>query len=147
MAQKVDRRTLRTAAPWSQKWDGENTVNAALEYLEKWKKLGDAMPSLCGLAMHLKITRETVYAWQSDEDPTKREFTEVCMMILTEQQRTLENKGLTGDFNPTITKAILTKHGYKDRTEHSVDPVSPLRPVLNVFTNGQKSDNTDDDGS
>ena len=36
---------------------------------------------------------------------------------MKKQEKDLINKGLTGDFNSTITKLILTKHGYSDKQD------------------------------
>jgi hypothetical protein len=36
------------------------------------------------------------------------------------QESKLLNEGLKGNFNATITKLILTKHGYSDRIEQEL---------------------------
>jgi len=71
------------------------------------------LPSIEGLALYLGIHRSTVYEWAD----TYEEFSDILEKILAEQAQRLVNMGLSGDYNPTIAKLILTKHGYSDRTD------------------------------
>lgn len=79
----------------------------------------DKIHSIEGLADHIGITRKTVYEWI--KDPEKSDFCYIYDTVLKKQGKTLINKGLDGEFNATITKLMLTKHGYSDKieTEHS----------------------------
>ena len=53
----------------------------------------------------------------------KEEFSAIVAEILALQERTLLKGGLTEDFNASITKLLLTKHGYSDsqRIEAVID--------------------------
>jgi hypothetical protein len=73
------------------------------------------IPTIEGLAVHLGITRETIYQWEKDED--KKEFTDILGLLRAKQADALINNGLSGDYNPTIAKVLLTKHGYRDGVE------------------------------
>lgn len=84
------------------------------EYLENWEEI-DAIPSVAGLSHYLKIARSTIYDWASQDD--KKEFSDILAEILSDQERTLLNKGLLGAFNSNITKLALGKHGYSDKQE------------------------------
>ena len=66
------------------------------------------IPSIEGLAFHLGIHRDTVYAWES----TYKEFSDIIEALRAKQANELINKGLSGDYNSTITKVLLGKHGY-----------------------------------
>ncbi|WP_415843310.1 terminase small subunit [Xenorhabdus thuongxuanensis] len=56
----------------------------------------------------------------------------------------LINKGLTGDFNSTIAKMMLTKHGYSDKQE--IDHRSPdgsMSPAKIVLVAGGQHDDSE----
>jgi len=101
---------------------------------------GDDIPTIAGLALYLQLSRETIYAWA--KDPTKSEFSDIVSDILAAQENTLVQKGLKGDFNPTITKLMLSKHGYVERQDiTSAD--KPVAPLLVRFLGDDKSDTGD----
>jgi len=88
------------------------------QYLRSFEDYGDAIPSVAGLAVFLKVARSTIYEWAKDEE--KQEFSDIIQEILATQEKILLSKGLSGDFNATITKVILGKHGYTDKVEQEV---------------------------
>ena len=90
-------------------------VRRARGYLTSYADMGDKVPSIAGLACVLGITRETCHAWA--KDPEKQEFSDILKELMQRQERALLNGGLGGEFNAPITKMILTKHGYSDKTE------------------------------
>jgi len=49
-----------------------------------------------------------------------QEFSDILKELDADQEIKLLNSGLTGDFNSTITKLILTKHGYSDKTQQEL---------------------------
>lgn len=71
------------------------------------------LPSIEGLALHLHIRRSTVYEWVKD-NPV---FSDIVEDILTAQAERLINGGVSGRYNHSVSKLILTKHGYVDRAE------------------------------
>jgi hypothetical protein len=72
-------------------------------------------PSIAGLALHLNLSRETIYAWSAQ--PEKAEFSDIVADIMTLQELRLSENGLKGIYNATITKLMLSKHGFKDATD------------------------------
>lgn len=90
-------------------------------YTKYEEKLKVKLPTIEGLARHLKIHRTTVYAWQKEH----LEFSYIIEELLQKQAERLLSNGLSGDYNSTIAKVLLTKHGYTDKqeieqkTEHS----------------------------
>ncbi|MDZ7905213.1 MAG: terminase small subunit [Cypionkella sp.] len=108
-------------------------LKRARGYLTAFKDMGDVVPSIAGLACVLGVTRETCYAWQSD--PAKAEFSDILRELMQRQERALINGGLGGDFNPPLTKMMLSKHGYSDRVETDVtssDGSMTPKPALDV---------------
>jgi len=71
------------------------------------------LPTIEGLAYELGIHKDTVYAWRKE----KEEFSYLIERLLSKQAKQLVNKGLSGDYNSTIAKVILTKHGYREGTD------------------------------
>ncbi len=120
---------------------GEDILNKTREYIDKcvdeWytqvktegkdsttvdNKLKVRLPSIEGLAFYLCIARVTVYDWEKKFP----EFAALVNQIRNIQADRLINNGLSGDYNSTIAKVILTKHGYVDKTEteHTISELS-----------------------
>ncbi|MEF3108642.1 DNA-packaging protein [Raoultella sp. WB_B2P2-3] len=90
------------------------SLEKAKEYLMGgYEAVGDVVPSVAGLACYLGVTRKSIYEWAKGSD----ELSDTLEGILSMQENKLINKGLTGDFNATITKLMLANHGYSDKTE------------------------------
>lgn len=89
------------------------------------KELKVNLPSLAGLAVWLDVSRDTVYEWQQ----SKIEFSDICSKILTLQEMILINKALAGVYNSNITKLLLTKHGYTDKTDITSDGKALPTPI------------------
>jgi hypothetical protein len=99
-------------------------IERANDYLQNFEKYGDVIPSAAGLAVVCEVSEQTVYNWDSEAFP---EFLGFLGKLKTKQQQVLLSKGLTGDFNSTITKLILTKHGYSDRVEQTGVDGGPIK--------------------
>lgn len=116
-------------------------VEAAWNYANGgWERAHDPIPSVAGLACEIGISRETCYAWAKDETKV---FSDILNVIAKGQERQLLRGGLSGGFNSSITKMILTKHGYSDRieTDHtSSDGSMTPQTVERVIV---KAENTD----
>ncbi len=90
-------------------------VEKTAQYLTNWKESGDAIPSIAGLAVYLGINRDTVFDWVKHED--KKEFSDLVAQIATSQERELLNGSLTGKLNASISKLILYKHNYTEKSD------------------------------
>jgi hypothetical protein len=82
-----------------------------------WEEVGDPVPSVAGLACEIGIRRETCHAWAKDET---KEFSNILSAIAEKQERQLLRGGLSNVFNASITKMMMTKHGYSDATKNEV---------------------------
>ena len=76
-------------------------------------KLKVKIPTIEGLSAFLGIATSTSYEWEKKYP----EFSEVIDLLRQKQAEALINNGLSGDYNPTIAKVLLTKHGYADKQE------------------------------
>jgi hypothetical protein len=77
------------------------------------QKLKVKIPTIEGLALYLKITRTSLYLWEKEHV----EFSYILEELRQKQADRLFSNGLSGDYNSTIAKVLLTKHGYTDKTE------------------------------
>ncbi|MBG6243092.1 MAG: hypothetical protein EKE20_15280 [Candidatus Symbiopectobacterium sp. Dall1.0] len=104
--------------------------------LGDYEKLGDVVPSIAGLACYLAVSRSSVYDWARQSN----EFLYIVEGILALQENRLINKGLQGDFNSTIAKLMLTKHGYSDKQELTGKDGGAIqvetKPLSEIFKNG-----------
>ena len=91
----------------------EEMQSKADEYVTCYESQGDVIPSVAGLCCYVGVSRATIYNW-ADIYP---EFLDTLSKISENQEATLLNKGLNGDFAPTLTKLVLAGHGYSDRQE------------------------------
>lgn len=91
------------------------------------------LPSIAGLARHLNISRKTLYNWvtKSEEGGVFAEFLHIYEDILAEQEKRLVNNGLSGKYGPTISKLILTKHGYTDKADVTSDGEKVSVAIIN----------------
>lgn len=86
----------------------------AKEYLMGgYETVGDVVPSVAGMACYLGISRSRAYEYAKQSE----DFKDTLDDIQTLQERGLVNKGLSGEFNATITKLMLANHGYSDKAE------------------------------
>ncbi len=116
---------------------GSGKTKYNVEYYEKikayigggWQEAGDAIPSIAGLSVIIGIPRKTIYAWASKEG--NENLRNILEKILSEQERTLINKGLTKEFSSEITKLALGKHGYKETHDITTDdqPITGIKLV------------------
>lgn len=109
----------------------EDTNLKSLEYLNSCKdtvevlgsgkdtyiKNNVSLPTVDGLALFLDVSRDTLYEWAKHH----QEFSDTLARVKQEQAKVLINKGLSGDYNPTIAKLVLaTNHGYHEKQETDI---------------------------
>lgn len=92
-------------------------VKKAEHYLKVLPR-GEIIHSIEGLADYLGVIRATIYDWASQEE--KPEFSYIVEQLRHLQAKELINKGLSGAYNSSITKVILSKHGYREATETDI---------------------------
>lgn len=80
------------------------------------------IPSIEGLCLKLNISKDTLYAWEK----IHKEFSYDIDRVRKIQAERLLNKGLSGDYNPTIAKVLLTKHGYREGIEQTGKDGGPM---------------------
>lgn len=95
-------------------------VFAAQEYVDGlWKSEGDVVPTVEGLALYLKISKDTIYAWC--KDPEKELFSDVIGTLKAKQGHLLIQGGLKNDFSSVISKLLLSsKHDYSEKNQTDI---------------------------
>jgi len=106
---------------------------------ETEKKLKVKLPTIEGFAQYIGVHKSTLYEWEVEYD----EFSDALEKIRAEQQQRLINMGLSGDYNSTIAKLILSSnHGMREKSDVTSDDkgISPLMVKIidegNADTNG-----------
>lgn len=112
------------------------------------RKLKVHLPTIEGAAEYLDVDRNTLYNWEE----IYPEFLRVMDSLRAKQARMLIENGLNGDYNPTIAKVLLTKHGYREGIEQTGAGGKDLIPdkqskeksdkALNDFLNGPNKKHT-----
>lgn len=87
---------------------------------------GFTVPTVEGLAVLLRTAKKVLYDWAKNHD----DFSDAMHELKDKQGAILIEKGLTGQYNSTITKLMLHQHGYSDRVEQynineTVESVAP----------------------
>ena len=88
------------------------------------------LPSIEGLCLKLHISKDTLYRWEKEYV----EFSYYIDTLRQKQANCLLNNGLSGNYNPTIAKVILTKHGYREGQDITTNDKDIPQPILNVQT-------------
>lgn len=105
----------------------DTIIPRSLEYINSCEdyeidgKLKVRIPTVEGLALHLNVNRDTLYKWVKKHD----EFSDTINIIHEKQKERLINSGLSGAYNATIAKFILSaNHNMSDRVETKTDVTS-----------------------
>lgn len=97
------------------------------------------LPSIEGLAYEIKVNKDTIYEWCK----IHKDFSDVIDDLRAKQAKVLLNKGLSGDYNPTIAKVLLTKHGYREGIDQTTNDKDLPTPILNgIFSNNSNEENS-----
>jgi len=96
----------------------QEVIDKANEYVNRCLIGDEGLPTIVDLCLYIGINKATVYRWIKDEE--KSTFSDILDKVQMMQESALIKNGLTGDYNSTITKMMLTKHGYSDKVEQEI---------------------------
>ncbi|HJE62537.1 MAG TPA: DNA-packaging protein [Alcaligenes faecalis] len=115
------------------------TIKAAEEYIagfEPFDPDDKRLPKREDLALHLGIGRTTLYEWTRDENTPAR-FLNVLDRLDMMQASRLIDRGLDGTYNATITRMLLGKVGYEEKSivdhrsgDGTMTPKDPPAPLI-----------------
>lgn len=118
------------------KWCEENPIvkekvkkiqsDGKLETITEREEL-QRLPTIAGLAVHLGISRETVYAW-AEED---KEFSDVKQIVGTKSEEMKWTHGAAGTMNATILRfGLSAMDGYREKSDVTTDGKALPTPLL-----------------
>jgi len=108
---------------------------AAEKYLKEYNLYGDVVPTTCGLACIIEVSKSTIYKWAKENE----QFSDTLRQIQEKQETVLINNGLNSTFHPTITKLMLANHGYHDKQEIEHSGSDPINVIIQPVTNADKN--------
>jgi hypothetical protein len=88
-------------------------IAKAQEYIDGGYKDDELVPTIAGLAVYIGIRKSTIYEWGKENS----NFSDFLDAVMAKQEKFLLKGGMAGEYNSTITKLMLTKHGYSDKQE------------------------------
>ena len=110
------------------KYDGDMQAKAD-RYSREYASLGEVVPTVAGICVHLDIARSTLYKW-AEEKPL---FSDTLERISQNQELKLVNDSLGNSMNANIAKLMLANHGYSDKVQQdnvsSDGSMTPKEPV------------------
>lgn len=123
----------------------EELISKAEEYLQKSKDantvVGDKkpvviwtvnLPTIEGLANFLNVHRDSLYEWEKLDTDLGKAFSDIFTRVKQVQAERLVNNGLAGNYNPVITKLLLSKHGYVEKQEQDISHTGNVNFVNDV---------------
>jgi len=95
----------------------QSIIEKSEHYLNNYKseEYNQVIPSIVGLAVAINIRKSTIYKWIKEKG--KEQFSDITERILSTQEMLLKNMGLSGKYNPAITKLLLSQHGIVEKNE------------------------------
>lgn len=112
---KTDKRQLNPGPGVPPKWP--DLIEPAWKYVnEDYANDGSVIPTAAGLAVYLGVSRRMINQWATDVD----EFALIHEALMAKQEKLLVANGLMGEYNSTLAKLILSKHGYSDKQETEI---------------------------
>lgn len=96
----------------------DELIASADEYLLTCNSIGvhQLLPTIEGLALHLHCHRDSLYRWAEENT----DFYDILEELKQLQAQKLMQNGLQNRYNPTITKLMLSKHGYIEQRQDDI---------------------------
>lgn len=96
------------------------------------------IPTVEGLCLVLDIHKDTYYDWEKKYP----EFSDYTDRLRKLQASRLVEGGLSGNYNPTIAKVLLTKHGYREGIDQTTNDKDMPTPIIPIVRNEIQTDNS-----
>lgn len=119
-------------------------IAKAWKYLKDTESIsptaGGLIPTKERLALELGVHRETMDQWAKKN----KDFSDILLTLERMQADRLIQYGLVGKYNPVITKLMLSKHGYVEKTEQDTN-LKVVSPIMNIEGSDAVPGNDSDD--
>lgn len=108
----------------------DELIDHAWEYLESCSSMGthQLLPTIEGLALTLHCNKDTMYEWEKQNE----HFSDVLRELRDTQANKLMQNSLMNRYNPTISKLMLSKHGYIEQKDITSDGKALPTPILDL---------------
>lgn len=105
-------------------------IQKAEKYLADNEALGPAasLPTVERLCLILDIDTDTFYEWKAK----KRQFSGIARRLKLTSSDKLQQNSLAGRWNPSISKLLLSQHGYVEKTEQNLNHSGAVQFVNDV---------------
>lgn len=105
-------------------------IQQAWDYLNITSSVsrGQLLPTIEGLALAIGVDRSTLQDWEKQKG---NEFSIILDKLRSAQAEKLIQNALTGNYNPTIAKLLLSKHGYVEKTENDTN-LKVVTPIMSL---------------
>lgn len=93
----------------------------------------EVVPTVAGLSIFLGVSKQTIYDWGK----VNSEFLDTLDSLQSTQESLLASNGLLGVFNPTISKLMMSNHGYSEKQvidNTSSDGSMSAKPTTIILT-------------
>lgn len=91
----------------------EEMLTLANAYIDQFTEMDQVVPTAAGMALSLDVSKRVLYDWAEKHEA----FLHTLDRLNEKQEALLVNKGITGEFNSTITKLMLANHDYAEKKE------------------------------
>lgn len=115
-------------------------IQQAWDYLNETESIspmaGGLLPTKERLALRLGVHRETMDEWAKKNE----DFSDILLTLERMQADRLLQFGLVGKYNPIITKLMLSKHGYIEKSENDTN-LKVVTPIMSLEEHDALPDN------
>jgi hypothetical protein len=96
----------------------DKMIEVARSYVQEKDTMNpnEVLPTIERLSIMLDVHRDTLYEWEKHS----KEFSDILRKLRAAQADKLLQNALIGRYNPVITKLMLSKHGYVEKSEQDV---------------------------
>jgi len=97
------------------------------------------LPTMEGLSYHLNVNKDTLVEWAKIHE----EFSVAIDRLKAKQANALISNGLSGKYNPTIAKLLLSaNHGMREKSDITTNDKDLPTPILGGTSHAIPTDNS-----
>lgn len=134
MIQKVDEYLLECTEWWEEFHKTRGEKSDTYERIAHVK-----LPMIEGFCEYLDVSKNALYQWAEKYS----DFNDALDKIRLKQHNVLADGGVSGRFNPVITKLMLSNnHGYREKSDVTTDGKELPKPLLYVLDNDSNKENS-----
>lgn len=112
-------------------------TRAYLAEIQNDERVVPKLPTIEGLSLFLNVSRDTLYEWEK----VHPEFSDIMEVVRATQAEALMQNGLRNLYQSTITKVLLTKHGYREGVDQTTNGKDLPTPITHVQRDDGNAEN------